>query len=298
MDLHHTSVTLPSVSFDSVASAWRVALAQNFAHASVSVVECPDLRVWGMASEGLCGNVEVCDVGSPLNVEIGSRRRHYYAMNDVARILGRPKAFYWGAGAASDRVVGKNAELMPNTHLGTALINTHYTAIVDDDEGKKFRSGRYESNDFANLANFGVADGVRGPVLEVECRGRVGAQNFVECLASALKDVAEQVSVAGVFRVLEGRVRAHVMPEFPADGCDFDTKEKIDNWLKFFEMPAPLTCLSVFHSADVHKLGLRMQHTHFFSDDDRGGHYHNDVAGHEVHYKGYFVLATKLTKID
>lgn len=73
---------------------------------------------------------------------------------------------------------------------------------------------------------------------------------------------------------------------------------KVNGWLRFYEMEAPITCLSVFHSKDEKKLGLRLRHTHFFSDNDKGGHYHYDITPENVEYHGYFVLASKVTKID
>lgn len=65
-----------------------------------------------------------------------------------------------------------------------------------------------------------------------------------------------------------------------------------------------MVCLSVLHSADPEKLGLRMEHTHCFSTDkDEGGHYHHDSLpdendDEEIEYEAYFNTAKVLYRID
>ncbi|GIY52464.1 ester hydrolase C11orf54 homolog [Caerostris darwini] len=73
--------------------------------------------------------------------------------------------------------------------------------------------------------------------------------------------------------------------------------DDVNSWLKFFDMPSPLSCLSVFVSSDP-GLNLRMEHTHCFSDHGVGGHYHEDTTAECVEYEGYFNIADTLFRID
>lgn len=43
---------------------------------------------------------------------------------------------------------------------------------------------------------------------------------------------------------------------------------------------------------------LRVEHFHCFSDHGQGGHYHFDVTPKDVEYRGYFVLAESIYRID
>ena len=74
------------------------------------------------------------------------------------------------------------------------------------------------------------------------------------------------------------------------------TSDFVDKWLKFFEMHAPLTCQTTFIS-DQMGIDFRMEHTHFFSDHNDGGHYHYDLTPEEVEYSGYFLPCTKAFRV-
>jgi len=84
------------------------------------------------------------------------------------------------------------------------------------------------------------------------------------------------------------------MPGFPP--CDVYGKDI--PWLTFYEVEAPVTCLSTVLSIDAHKDDARLEHTHFFSTrPDVGGHYHYDVTPDIVEYEGYFAIAQKFYRI-
>jgi hypothetical protein len=67
-------------------------------------------------------------------------------------------------------------------------------------------------------------------------------------MRNALKEKfgEEVVAVGGAFVIEEGTAKLHVMPDFDPPPVDDD----VDAWLKYFEMKAPLVCLSVFVSHD------------------------------------------------
>ncbi len=97
--------------------------------------------------------------------------------------------------------------------------------------------------------------------------------------------------------------------------CPLTTDEAVNEWLKFFEVEAPFTCMSVFISNDpvskivlfrarlhllvivdsvlnLQGLDLRVEHSHGFNEElGLGGHYHNDVTPEEAEYLGYYNLA-------
>jgi len=85
------------------------------------------------------------------------------------------------------------------------------------------------------------------------------------------------------------------MPDFSKE--PLKSRAEVGKWLKYFDMAAPLVCLSVFHSHDP-GLDLRIEHTHCFSDHGEGGHYHDDVTPESVEYEAYFNLASTLYRID
>lgn len=291
---------------EAVVDAWNTALQRHFHRVAVKVVACPDLSTaeWGLASRTICGDVEIADVGGPLNVERQEKRNKLHlSFEGMSTLIGRDSkggAFFWGAGAAAASVVGQNAELMPNTCTAEGRVKqaSYFTEL---DADKHYHTQDYCSNTFSNLCNVGIADGtvVEDVIaIDVSLRRPEGLANVVEVLSQALNDVSptKQVSICGVFRVEQGSVRAHVMPEFPS--CDLPSKAEVDAWLQFFPMDAPLVCLSVFHSRDEFSLGLRMQHTHFFSLHNHGGHYHYDITPETIHYRGYFSVARRVHKID
>ena len=102
-------------------------------------------------------------------------------------------------------------------------------------------------------------------------------------------------SLGGVFVIKKGKARLQVMPDFSK--TPLKTREEVNEWLRYFDMSAPLVCLSVFHSYDP-GLELWMEHTHCFSDHNQGGHYHEDTTPDEVGYEAYFNVASVLYRID
>ena len=72
----------------------------------------------------------------------------------------------------------------------------------------------------------------------------------------------------------------------------FYSQQDVNQWLKFYEMSAPLTVLSVMVSRDP-GLDLRVEHSHGWGEDGvQGGHYHYDTTPDTVRYTGYYNLAS------
>ncbi|KAG1659992.1 Ester hydrolase C11orf54 [Nymphon striatum] len=79
--------------------------------------------------------------------------------------------------------------------------------------------------------------------------------------------------------------------------CPLNSEDEVNKWLKFYEMQAPLVCLSEFVSSDP-GLDLRIEHTHCFSNHGDGGHYHYDTTPNDVEYLGYYNIAEYMYRID
>ncbi|XP_010282184.1 PREDICTED: ester hydrolase C11orf54 homolog isoform X3 [Phaethon lepturus] len=234
-------------SLEELAGVLQKGLKENFADAQVSVIDCPDLtqEPFNFPAKGICGKPRIADVGGvPYLIPVVQKEK-VYDLNTVAEDIELPGAFILGAGAASSKVLGVNAE-----------------------------------------------------VIEVKANGRTGELNFVSCLRQILeKHYGEKpVGMGGTFIIQKGKAKIHIMPpEFSA--CPLNTDEDVNNWLKFFEMKAPLICQTVIVSRDP-GFDLRLEHTHCFSHHGEGGHYHQDTSPDGVQYRGYLLPAELLFRID
>lgn len=93
---------------------------------------------------------------------------------------------------------------------------------------------------FALLANLFVSEGKPGKVIKVHTKKRKGNDDFI---ASIRKTLAQHfgdklVGLGGVFVLQQGKAKQHIMPDFSKTALN--TEEDLNNWLKFYEMSAPL----------------------------------------------------------
>ncbi|XP_077030097.1 ester hydrolase C11orf54 homolog isoform X1 [Agelaius phoeniceus] len=293
-------------SLEELAGVLQKGLKENFADAQVSVVDCPDLtkEPFNFPAKGICGKPRIADVGGvPYLIPVVQKEK-VYDLNTVAKDIELPGAFILGAGAASSKVLGVNAEFIPIVQTKSEkkpAVNGSYIAQINPaDKGcllEKY-SSKYTDCEFGLLANLYASEGQPGKVIEVKANGRTGELNFVTCLRQTLeKHYGEKpVGMGGTFIIQKGKAKIHIMPpEFSA--CPLNTDEDVNNWLKFFEMKAPLICQPVIVSRDP-GFDLRVEHTHCFSHHGEGGHYHQDTSPDSVQYLGYFQPAELLFRID
>jgi len=201
-----------------------------------------------------------------------------------------------GASAGPFHELGVNSELMPNWAFeGDRVRNRTYVARIGG-EGDVVCEG-LETGAFGLMGNLFGCEGREGEVLRITAKSRIGKDNFTATIQKALKGRFGErvVSMGGVFVIKKGKANLHVMPDFSE--TPLKSREEVDKWLRYFDMKAPLVCLSVFHSYDP-GLDLRMEHTHCFSDHNEGGHYHDDITPAEVEYEAYFNVADVLYRID
>ncbi|XP_064459199.1 ester hydrolase C11orf54 homolog [Ornithodoros turicata] len=290
--------TLYTPSLEEVAKVLNDGLKGYFKKVDVAVTDCPDLRrkPFMLASEGICGRPRLSDVGGVPYLIPMARTEKIYSINDVMKCVELPDGFVIGAGAGPHHIVGVNCEMMHNMKCGpNAVSNTHYAKIEDE----KCALGTLppEKCEFCLMANLLVSEGKPGKVLRVSAKHRIGEDNFVNSMRKILnkKYGANPVGLGGVFVIQQGKAKLHVMPHFSE--TPLVTNDDVNKWLKFFNMSAPLVCLSTFLSHDP-GWDLRIEHTHCFSDHGEGGHYHYDVTPTEVEYLGYFNIAEFMYRID
>jgi hypothetical protein len=232
-------------------------------------------------------------------------------MADIAKAMemSHRKGGMIGAGAGPFHVVGQNCELAPNLSWQDGFDNvdnqTRLIRILPDTAAVSVEKS--PSVDCGLMANLYSSLGEPGPVLKITATKRKGPEkSFTECIRKGLSaacHASQIVSLGGVFVVRAGKALYHVMPDFPSEKeLPFRNREQLDQWLTYHDFSAPMVCLSVLHSADPEKLGLRMEHTHCFSPSgmNGGGHYHHesDEADEPIEYEAYFNTAKLLYRVD
>jgi len=264
-------------------------------------VDCPDLTAppFYLAAPGFGGNPKSVEVGSPTYLAPLPQKHRKYDIAEVLKACNSSNGFAIGPGAGPYHEFGQNCEMMANVYFGKTppVIGTRVAWI---NENNTYSVAPFSKNaEFALMGNFLVTDGKPGtPVIKVNASQRKGKDDFITTLKKALQEKYGErpVGVGGVFLVKSGKVNMHVMPEFSKVPLNSD--KEVNEWLRYFEMDAPLVCLSLFYSHDP-GLALRMDHSHCFSKDGgRGGHYHYDVSPDTVEYEGYFTLTEQIIRID
>jgi hypothetical protein len=280
-----------------LASILQNALLKNFKEASVSLCKCPDLtkEPFKLAASGLNGKTAIADVGGVKNMHYNeNNNKYHFDIKDLNSSIGLP--FFIGAGATKPVLASckNNSELMSNIDISSGR-NLSKEAYVGSEGSSHLVD--YLHTEFSSLANFFMSEGKTGTVLKIQARHRTGKLNIVTIMRQALEDhygKDKQIGLGGVLLIKKGKIKTHIMPGFPP--CDVD-KGQVE-WLKYYEVAAPLTCLSVLVSSDTHNDELRIEHTHFFSLNGKdGGHYHYDLTPEEIEYEGYYNIASELFRI-
>ncbi|XP_034088895.1 ester hydrolase C11orf54 homolog isoform X2 [Gymnodraco acuticeps] len=277
----------------------QAGLEDNFADVQVSVVECPDLtkEPFQFPVKGLCGKPRITDVGGvPYLVPLVQKHKEYN-MNTISKELELPGAFILGAAAAPSRLM----PLVLTEAEGRPAVNSSYFASINPADGQCLQekyNNKFSDCNFGLLGNLYACEGKSGKVIEVKAKKRTGDHSLVAAMRNTLESHYPEKSLAlgGTFIIQKGKAKIHIMPrEFSA--CPLDTNDDVNNWLKHFEVCAPLICQSVLVSRDP-GLDLRVEHTHCFSHHGEGGHYYIDSTPDSVEYLGYFMPAEFVYRID
>ncbi|KAJ8312158.1 hypothetical protein KUTeg_009531, partial [Tegillarca granosa] len=217
---------------DEVVPVLNEGLKKNFTNVSVSVVDCPDLtqKPFMLASEGLCGSPRLADIGGPPYLIPLVQRNKVYKFSQIAKLVELPGAFMIGAGAGPHQFIGVNSEVLESYLYPSCSpsLQTNYLflPLASNHKGKP------------------------GKVIEVKASQRIGSENFMSSIRKTLNSHYgnKPVALGGVFLVEKGKANLHIMPDFSA--TPLKSQSEVDNWLKFYEMDAPLVCVGELVSHD------------------------------------------------
>ena len=284
-------------------------LRETYQDVRVGVMPCPDLRVIGCAWPGLGGTSCIVEVGGEPYAHNPRFRHVNFEVHQLQQCTKGTSGKILGAGMAWPAAI--------DGHCGEVIANLDTEGRDASRVARVGINGRcivepYPFGQFAGLANLFVCGGLPGRVLEVEVSHRTGPEGSLpQAMRAALAPLAEReksaISLGGVFQIVSGQIRCHVMPDYECIVCHYydEESERITReFLKYYEPIGPgLLCFSVLRTGDPTggALDLRPtgEHTHFFHpfDTSLGGHYHYDVTPENVHYKGWFAPASTVHRV-
>jgi hypothetical protein len=174
-------------------------------------------------------------------------------------------------------------------------------ALVPVDNESTFQLKEYNWHRMGYLCNLFGSQGAPGNVLEVRVKRRKGSKNFITCMREGLQEKfpGKLIGLGGTFKMLSGRFKAHIMPQFLSRYME-DSPNDSGKWLKFFEFGSGATFLTTLVSGNPPpELHVRVEHTHFFNKSSgTGGHYHYDTTPEDVEYLAYLNTAEFLYRIE
>ncbi|KAK9497034.1 hypothetical protein O3M35_012824 [Rhynocoris fuscipes] len=296
-----TEYKLDCLPLNDIAKELQSGLKNYFETVEVDVVNCPDLtkEPFNLAYPGLGGNNAILDIGGPPYLLPLYDENKIYHMNDIARITNLKPCFIIGAGAGPWPYVGKNCEMMANVVINGSIVQRTYIAKVHDKTEQVDLSTLPDSElRFALLANLYACQGSPSKVLKVYCKKRKESDNFITAIRLTLDKAFpdKTIGLGGTFLLKGGKAKQHIMPEFSKVPLHSDND--LNEWLKFYEMSAPLVAVGTLVSKPIKDLDLRIQHFHSFSNHGEGGHYHYDTTPEVVEYIGYFNVGQTLYRVD
>jgi len=300
-DVNYANLHVPTL--PTLASMLQKAAATNFNEVNVSIVDCPDLRQWGLSCQGMGGNRKLVDVGGVPFVNDPAYHDVKYELRDILQQVGSPDGTVFGPGAASRSIIGVNGEAVVSFNGQSNQSDSYFSKVGAKGE---VVADNYHSTVIGPLGNLFVSDGQNCQVLKVSVKGRTGDKNFIATLREGLAEQvgSNHVGLAGFFHIPNGKFKYHVMPKFKntrmADGPE------VMDWLKFYEaegktMTAATTFLTGDPTADKNSNGmdLRLDHTHFFDKANNiAGHYHYDTTPAEVEYVAYLVPVDQVYRVS
>ena len=312
MQLKIEKGTFKDYSLEDISDALRKGLSENFKNVEVEVVDCPNLRDWDCPSEGISGNQKIIDVGGEPYMHDPKFIGAEFDYQEISKMIDSEKSYALGAGSgAMSCLDGHCGELVINENLITEESKSIIARVGSD---KKCIVEKYSAKKHGGLGNIYYSDGKKGKVIKIKIKGRNGEQGSLpQAMRSSLSKYLkikdnEHMSLAGVFRVLNGKIRSHVQPDYKDIKHEYyDPKQMkcVKDFLQFYEPIGPhFQCYSVLWTNDPSggKLDLREsgEHTHFHSykGAQDAGHYHFDVTPKEIEYECYFNIAEEVHRVN
>jgi len=312
MKLTIEKASFKEVSLDKINAALQKGLSKNFKEVAVSIVDCPNLKDWNCAAEGMSGNQKITDVGGEPYMHDKKYIGAEFDFKEVGKQIGSEKSYAFGAGSGAMSCLGG--------HCGELVINNNFitkeskSVIAMVGKNKECITEKYSATKHGGLGNIFYTDGKKGKVIKILIKGRSGEQgSLTQAIRAALIEHLQikgndHVGLAGVFRVLKGKIKSHVQPDYADVKHEYyDPKlmKCVKDFLQFYQpVGSELQCYSVLWTGDptCGNLNLREsgEHTHFHSYKDRqeAGHYHCDVTPDEIEYECYFNTANEIYRIN
>ncbi len=304
--MDHKVAELAQPETTSIIDALRTGLALHFEKVHVDLVKCPDLSALGVASSGMTGSAALFEFGGEPYAHNPQYRGTNASMDAMIEASGIPDAKVFGAAMADAAAINgncgemiANADFRGQNKCRVARVGAQQQCVVE----------RYDAATCGPIANLFVSEGNGGDVIYIDVRKRIGDQfSLTQAIRSSLMEIVhgnEHIGFGGVFELLEGKVRSHVMPNYDCieDGYyDIEKEQVVRDFLQFYEHMGPgllLFCTLWTGDPSGGQLNLRPsgEHTHFYHRDDaaqQAGHYHGDVTPNEVHYRGYISPANRI----
>jgi hypothetical protein len=299
-------------SLNKISEALQSGLSNNYKVVEVSIVDCPNLRDWDCPSEGISGNQKIIDVGGEPYMHDPKLIGAEFDYEEISKMIGSEKSYALGAGSgAMSCLDGHCGELVINENL---ITDESKSIIARVGKNKECIAEKYTARKHGGLGNVFYTDGVRGKVIKIKIKGRSGEQgSLTQAMRKALSDNLQiknndHMALAGVFRILKGKIRSHVQPDYKDIKHEYYDPEQmkcVKDFLQFYEPVGPeLQGYCVLWTGDPTggNLNLREsgEHTHFhsYTKENIAGHYHFDVTPNEIEYEGYFNTAAEVHRVN
>ena len=312
MELTIKKTQFAKTSLEQISEALKKGLQKNYKLVEISIVDCPNLKQWDCPAEGLSGNQKIIDVGGEPYMHDKKLIGAEFDYEEIAKKIGSEKSYALGAGSGAMSCLGGHCgELVINENL---ITNESRSIIAQVDENQKCKSSKYTARKHGGLGNIYYSDGKPGKVIKIKIKGRLGKQGSLpQAMRTALKENLStendnHFAVAGVFRILNGKIKSHVQPDYDTIKHEYyDPKQMkcVKDFLKFYEPIGPhFQCYSILWTGDPTggKLNLREsgEHTHFHSykGTQDAGHYHFDVTPEEIEYECYFNIPEEVHRVN
>ena len=312
MELTIEKAPFAKTSLEQISEALKKGLQKNYKLVEISIVDCPNLKQWDCPAEGLSGNQKIIDVGGEPYMHDKKLIGAEFDYEEIAKKIGSEKSYALGAGSGAMSCLGGHCgELVINENF---ITNESRSIIAQVDENQKCKSSKYTARKHGGLGNIYYSDGKPGKVIKIMIKGRSGKQGSLpQAMRTALKENLStendnHFAVAGVFRILNGKIKSHVQPDYDTIKHEYyDPKQMkcVKDFLKFYEPIGPhFQCYSILWTGDPTggKLNLREsgEHTHFHSykGTQDAGHYHFDVTPEEIEYECYFNIPEEVHRVN
>ena len=312
MELTIEKAQFAKTSLEQISEALKKGLQKNYKLVEISIVDCPNLKQWDCPAEGLSGNQKIIDVGGEPYMHDKKLIGAEFDYEEIAKKIGSEKSYALGAGSGAMSCLGGHCgELVINENL---ITNESRSIIAQVDKNQKCKSSKYTARKHGGLGNIYYSDGKPGKVIKIMIKGRSGKQGSLpQAMRTALKENLStendnHFAVAGVFRILNGKIKSHVQPDYDTIKHEYyDPKQMkcVKDFLKFYEPIGPhFQCYSILWTGDPTggKLNLREsgEHTHFHSykGTQDAGHYHFDVTPEEIEYECYFNIPEEVHRVN